>query len=133
MRTRGRPINDLIQVIVAIGGAAIIVGLTRRLFINTRAKGEVDPVSQQVYAMLERRNSLKVHEEIHDSKQLELGWTANHPDRSRSLVGQWIALEGDELISNGSDLIDVLNAAHRAGHTTPFLTRVQEGSRRVLY
>ena len=35
-----------------------------------------------------------------------------------------MALDADELISHGTDLIDVVRRAADAGHPNPFLTRV---------
>ena len=54
----------------------------------------------------------------------ELHFLDTHPDLERQLVGQWVALDGDELISHDTDLDDVLQRAEEAGHPNPFVTRV---------
>jgi hypothetical protein len=54
----------------------------------------------------------------------ELHFFDARPDLERQLVGEWVALDGDELISHGTDLDDVLQRAEDAGHPNPFVTRV---------
>ena len=49
---------------------------------------------------------------------------AAHPDLELELIGQWVALDGDELVAHGDDLAVVIEQARRAGHPHPFLTRV---------
>lgn len=41
-------------------------------------------------------------------------------------LGQWVALEGDRLISHGPDALQVDAAARAAGITSPFLEQVLE-------
>lgn len=54
----------------------------------------------------------------------ELHYFDTRPELERQLVGEWVALDGDELISHGSDLDEVLQRAEDAGHPNPFVTRV---------
>lgn len=41
-------------------------------------------------------------------------------------LGQWVALEGDQLISHGADPLQVHEAAKSAGIVSPFLEQVLE-------
>jgi hypothetical protein len=59
-------------------------------------------------------------------RERELHFFDAHPDLERQLVGQWVALDGDQLISHGPDLGDVLQKARDAGHPHLFVTRVPD-------
>jgi uncharacterized protein with von Willebrand factor type A (vWA) domain len=52
-----------------------------------------------------------------------MNWIAKH---RTEYLGQWVALEGDRLISHGSDAVEVHRAAKAAGIATPFLEQVVE-------
>ncbi len=54
----------------------------------------------------------------------ELRFFQEHPELEQQLVGQWVALDGDELVSHGTDLIEVVRRAADMGHPNPFITRV---------
>lgn len=59
-------------------------------------------------------------------RERELRFFEAHPELEQQFAGQWVALDGDELISHGSELAKVLQAAQDAGHPTPFITRVPD-------
>jgi hypothetical protein len=44
-------------------------------------------------------------------------------------LGQWVALEGDQLISHGPDVLQVDAAARAAGIVSPFLEQVREAEK----
>ena len=50
-------------------------------------------------------------------------WIENH---RKEYIGQWVALDGDRLISHGLDARQVFTAATAAGMETPFVERVAE-------
>lgn len=52
----------------------------------------------------------------------ELRWIEEH--RSE-YAGQWVAVRGDRLLSNGTDGRQVYEAARAAGDERPFVTRVE--------
>lgn len=52
----------------------------------------------------------------------ELRWIEEH--RSE-FAGQWVAVRGDRLLSNGTDGRQVYEAARAAGDERPFVTRVE--------
>jgi len=54
----------------------------------------------------------------------ELRFFQEHPELEQQLVGQWVALDGDELVSHGTDVIEVVRRAADMGHPNPFITRV---------
>jgi hypothetical protein len=58
-------------------------------------------------------------------RERELQWLGDHREKLRGLVGQWIALDGGELLAAGHDLTEVLQNAKRKS-SRPFLHRVQE-------
>ncbi len=52
-----------------------------------------------------------------------MNWVAEH---RAEYLGQWVALEGDRLISHGTDAVQVHREAKAAGIATPFLEQVVE-------
>lgn len=50
-------------------------------------------------------------------------WIADH---RAEYLGQWVALEGDRLISHGADAIQVHREAKAAGIAAPFIERIVE-------
>jgi len=54
----------------------------------------------------------------------ELRWIQAHGDDLSRLTGQWIAVEGTELISHGANLTQVLEEVERRGIGRPFVYRV---------
>jgi hypothetical protein len=50
-------------------------------------------------------------------------WIAAH---RAEYLGQWVALEGDRLISHGPDALQVDAAARAAGVAAPFVVRIVE-------
>ena len=61
-------------------------------------------------------------------REREMLFFANNPDLEEQLAGEWVALDGDTLISHGPDLSVVLLQARNAGHPHPFVTRVPDSA-----
>lgn len=59
-------------------------------------------------------------------RRREHEWLREHPERVAQLAGQWIVLEGDQLIAHGSDSLEVFQAARQAGIRIPFILRIPE-------
>lgn len=55
------------------------------------------------------------------SRRLEQTWLKEH---GTEFVDQWVVVEGDRLISHGSDAKAVFDEARAAGVTRPFLVQV---------
>ena len=62
------------------------------------------------------------------ARKHELRFFDEHPELEQQLAGEWVALDGEELIAHGHDLADVLQRASLAGHPHPFITRVPDPS-----
>lgn len=56
------------------------------------------------------------------SRDREMRWLAENRTR---YVGQWVVVEGDRLIANGSNSREVFQAAKQAGIEVPFLVQVE--------
>lgn len=56
-------------------------------------------------------------------REREREWLRQH---WREYLGQWVALEGDRLISSGEDARQVFAAARAAGLSVPFVVHVQD-------
>jgi hypothetical protein len=72
-------------------------------------------------------------EDLFATRSTELQWLSRHPTEAAQLVGQWIALDGDHLVSHGTDLVMVLKAATCAGHPHPFVTMVSSENATLLF
>ncbi|HMV49946.1 MAG TPA: DUF5678 domain-containing protein [Blastocatellia bacterium] len=53
----------------------------------------------------------------------EYQWLKDH---AKNYVGQWVALEGDELIAHGATAIEVLAVATASGIERPLLIQVED-------
>jgi len=56
------------------------------------------------------------------SRDREVRWLAENRTR---YVGQWVVVEGDRLIANGTNSREVFQAAKQAGIEVPFLVQVE--------
>jgi hypothetical protein len=54
--------------------------------------------------------------------RLEYEWLRQHRDR---YAGQYVALDGDRLVSHGTDGATVLRQAREAGVKAPFISRIE--------
>ncbi len=50
---------------------------------------------------------------------------ATRPELARQLAGQWVALDGDELLSHGTDLTDVVRRAWESGRPDPYIEELR--------
>ena len=57
-------------------------------------------------------------------------WIAEH---RAEYLGQWVALEGDQLISHGPDALEVDAAARAAGIKFPFVVHIVEEEPKFYY
>lgn len=64
--------------------------------------------------------SEQVKEEVRKFN-LAMKWIAEH---RKEYLGKWVCLDGDELISHGTDAIKVHNKAKAKGIKTPFLEQI---------
>jgi len=66
-------------------------------------------------------------------RECELHFFDTRPELEQQLAGQWAAIDGDELISHGTDLTAVLQSAENAGHPNPLVTRVFDPAITYVY
>jgi hypothetical protein len=55
----------------------------------------------------------------------ELRWRQNNEQLLEALAGQWLVVEGDELIAHGRDPVTLVTAAKRRGIQVPFVFFVE--------
>jgi len=58
-------------------------------------------------------------------RQHELEWIRTHTDEMRRLAGQWVVLEGVDLVAHGKNAVRVVAAARRKGIAIPFVFYVE--------
>lgn len=58
-------------------------------------------------------------------RERELLWLRTHRRELEALAGQWIALDGDVLLSSGPDPVEVIREARSRGVRAPFLHRAE--------
>jgi len=68
-------------------------------------------------------SSLQQEKEAKSLRQnLQMKWLAEH---RTEFAGQWVALEGDHLISHGSNSREVIKAARKQGIKVPFIAYLE--------
>lgn len=55
----------------------------------------------------------------------ELAWRDGHRDLLQTLAGQWVIVEGDELVAHGQDPVALVGAARRRGIQIPYVFFVE--------
>lgn len=71
-----------------------------------------------------RRESVKKNTDVEEEVRkfnLAMKWIDEHREE---YLGQWVCLDGDELISYGEDALEVHNQAKAKGIKAPFLERI---------
>jgi len=58
-------------------------------------------------------------------RQSEFEWIRTHPQVLRRLAGQWVVLEGDEIVAHGKNAARVVGSARRKGIAVPFVFYVE--------
>jgi len=61
--------------------------------------------------------------------ETETRWLASHPELLKQYAGQWLAMYGEKIITAGSKLDQVLQAAMNKGIARPFTTFIPENPR----
>ena len=57
----------------------------------------------------------------------EWAWrTANVERLRREFLGEWVVLEGEEIVGHGEDPVELVKAARRRGIRSPYLFRVED-------
>jgi len=58
-------------------------------------------------------------------RQREFEWIEAHADEMRRLAGEWVVIEGEELIAHGKNASRVVASARRKGIKVPFVFFVE--------
>lgn len=60
-----------------------------------------------------------------DLREIEMKWLQNNHSNVAALYpGEWIAIDGPELVAHASDLPTLLRLSREAGHPNPFITAI---------
>jgi predicted DNA-binding antitoxin AbrB/MazE fold protein len=62
----------------------------------------------------------------YNSREAEQEWLKQH---EREYAGQWVALDGNVLLSHGSDAVDVRDAARKVTSKTPLFVHISKEPR----
>jgi hypothetical protein len=60
-------------------------------------------------------------------RERERLWRQTHRAELQQFVGQWIVLEGEQVVARGADPVEVVREARAKGIRGPFVHRVQRG------
>jgi len=98
------------------------------------ASADVDRIIEEV-RRLPPDDKRRLREALDREEQAKVQPSDREVDLSRELrwidahrseyAGQWVAVRGDRLLSNGTDGREVYEAARAAGDERPFVTRVE--------
>ena len=58
-------------------------------------------------------------------RQREFEWIRTHADEMRRLAGQWVVLEGEELVAHGKNAVRVVATTRRKGVAAPLVFYVE--------
>jgi hypothetical protein len=58
-------------------------------------------------------------------RQREFEWMRTHVDEMRRLAGQWVVVEGEEVVAHGKNALRVAAGARRKGIAVPFIFYVE--------
>lgn len=80
---------------------------------------------EKIRRTLETERNDQGAREQHEIEQYKLSrkWIGEHKEE---FLGQWVCLEGDELIAHGSDALEVNRRAREAGIKSPFIVQIIE-------
>ena len=68
------------------------------------------------------------------SRAVELAWLdANEGELAQHYAGQWIAVDGAELVAIAPDLLELLQIASDKGHPHPFVTALPTDPEKELF
>ena len=68
----------------------------------------------------------------HHPRDREMAWRQAHQRELREFVGQWVIVEGDELIGNGCDARALVAAARDRGIRVPYIFFVEPYGERTV-
>ena len=66
----------------------------------------------------------------HRSRELE--WCRTHTTVLRQFAGQWVVLEGEEIIAHGNDPLQVVTEARAKGIQIPYVFYIEDTDAKVV-
>ena len=66
----------------------------------------------------------------HRSRELE--WCRTHAEVLRQFAGQWVVLEGEEIVAHGKELVQIVSEARARGIRVPYVFYVEDLDERVV-
>jgi len=69
---------------------------------------------------------------ISDHRRRELEWRRTHGERLQTFSGQWVVLEGEEIIAYGRDPVELVSEAKRRGIRVPYIFFVETQTEEVV-
>jgi hypothetical protein len=84
---------------------------------------------QRLRQWFEEKEQKQVRQEINGEsetesfREREMRWISEHRDE---YIGQWVALDGDRLLSHGEDLNKVFDKAQAQGVNAPFTAFIED-------
>ncbi len=62
----------------------------------------------------------------------ELDWCRTHAEVLRQFAGQWLVLEGEEIVAHGNDPLQVVAEARAKGIQVPYIFFVEESENNIV-
>ena len=66
----------------------------------------------------------------HRSRELE--WCRTHAEVLRQFAGQWVVLEGEEIVAHGNDPLQVVTEARVKGIQIPYIFHIEDMDAKVV-
>lgn len=88
----------------------------------------VDPATANELRLEAARGTIRLDVEPlpqKDFRAAEMVWLReHHAELTARCAGEWIAIDGRELVAHAPDLVELLRLAAQAGHPNPFITAI---------
>ena len=97
----------------------------------------LDPTHLELSEPLSARSGSQVEVTVHDTssaetvprklrhREREHAWRRTHGDVLRAYTGQWLVLEGEEIVAHGADPSELVRKARARGIRSPFVFFVE--------
>jgi hypothetical protein len=124
MKTRGRPSEAIMEAIEATVIDPKHLELKKPLALRSGARVSV-VVSEEVDEAETARLEATGEPGPMSHRQREQAWRQTHDDILRGYAGQWLVLEGEEVIAHGDDPADLVSQARERGISSPYVFFVE--------
>lgn len=81
-------------------------------------------LAEEAQSKPEKKRARRVPPPVpYKDRSREYQWLEQH---AREYIGQWVALEGDQLVAQGSTAVEILKVAKAAGIERPLILQVED-------